>query len=73
MFCVGGCFVFRFPDILEIILKIFLIILYFSALDGRPQREEPEALAGCDPDFGWHDGADGSGKCYRLIKASDFS
>ena len=55
------------------ILKIFLIILYFSALDGRPQREEPEALAGCDPDFGWHDGADGSGKCYRLIKASDFS
>ena len=48
-------------------------IKYFSALHGRPQREEPEAQSGCDPDFGWHDGADGSGKCYRLVKASDFT
>jgi len=50
-----------------------LLVVLFSALHGRPQREEPQAQAGCDPDFGWHNGADGSGKCYRLVKASDYT
>merc|ERR1712080_436878 len=29
--------------------------------------------AGCDPDYGWLDGVDGSGKCYMLVKNLDFS
>merc|ERR1711970_1580040 len=33
----------------------------------------PDSLAGCDPDYGWSDGADGSGKCYMLIKDYDYS
>ena len=45
----------------------------FSELDGRPQVEEPVPMAGCDPDFGWNDGADGSGKCYRVIKNADYT
>merc|ERR1712228_207880 len=28
--------------------------------------------AGCDPDYGWMDGVEGSGKCYMLIKNLDF-
>ena len=32
----------------------------------------PDSLAGCDPDYGWSDGADGSGKCYMLIKDYDY-
>ena len=42
-------------------------------MDGRRQREEPVPMAGCDPDFGWVDGADGSGKCYQLIKDVTFA
>ena len=45
----------------------------FSELDGRPQVEEPVPMAGCGPDFGWNDGADGSGKCYRVIKNADYT
>jgi len=33
----------------------------------------PDTLAGCDPDYGWSDGADGSGKCYMIIKDYDYS
>merc|ERR1712037_101548 len=32
-----------------------------------------ESTLGCDPDYGWSDGADGSGKCYMLIKNFDYS
>merc|ERR1711993_192817 len=54
-----------------IFLALFVISL--SELDGRPQVEEPVPMAGCDPDFGWNDGADGSGKCYRVIKNADYT
>ena len=30
-------------------------------------------MSGCDPDFGWSDGADGSGKCYMVIKNTDYT
>ena len=42
-------------------------------LNGRPQKEEPVPMAGCDPDYGWNNGADGSGKCYRVIKSADYA
>merc|ERR1712189_133723 len=32
-----------------------------------------DTLAGCDPDYGWSDGADGSGKCYQLVHSFDYS
>jgi len=32
-----------------------------------------ESTLGCDPDYGWSDGADGTGKCYMLIKNFDYS
>merc|ERR1712189_72517 len=58
----------------RIIMKVFVIVAIFVAvLDGRRQREEPVPMAGCDPDFGWVDGADGSGKCYQLIKDVTFA
>ena len=54
-----------------------LNIIYTHActpeLDGRPQKEEPVPMSGCDPDFGWSDGADGSGKCYMVIKNTDYT
>merc|ERR1712240_757844 len=43
----------------RIIMKVFVIVAIFVAvLDGRRQPEEPVPMAGCDPDFGWVDGAD---------------
>ena len=36
-------------------------------------NHEAEDTLGCDPDYGWSDGADGSGKCYMLIKNYDYS
>merc|ERR1712223_1855003 len=32
-----------------------------------------KSTLGCDPDYGWSDGAEGSGKCYMLIKNFDYS
>merc|ERR1712154_318557 len=32
-----------------------------------------KSTLGCDPDYGWSDGADGTGKCYMLIKNFDYS
>merc|ERR1712130_142729 len=32
-----------------------------------------ESTLGCDPDYGWSDGAEGTGKCYMLIKNFDYS
>merc|ERR1712049_56691 len=28
---------------------------------------------GCDPDYGWLEGVEGTGKCYMLIKSYDYS
>merc|ERR1712179_608858 len=28
---------------------------------------------GCDPDYGWPEGVEGTGKCYMLIKSYDYS
>merc|ERR1711936_121249 len=39
-----------------------LLVVVLSA----PQREDPSAQAGCDPDFGWHDGA-GFHEFYFLV------
>jgi len=55
-------------------MKIFVIVAVLVAvLDGRRQREEPVPMAGCDPDYGWVNGADGSGKCYQIIKDVSFA
>merc|ERR1712020_304151 len=32
-----------------------------------------KSTLGCDPDYGWSDGAEGSGKCYMLIKNFDYT
>ena len=52
---------------------LIYIICFTPELDGRPQKEEPVPMSGCDPDFGWSDGADGSGKCYMVIKNTDYT
>merc|ERR1719281_1078 len=55
-------------------MKLLLVtVSVFLLCQGRPQVEEPEEMAGCDPDFGWLNGADGSGKCYRLIRTADYT
>ena len=51
----------------------FVYTCFTLELDGRPQKEEPVPMSGCDPDFGWSDGADGSGKCYMVIKNTDYT
>ena len=57
---------------IHIMLKIVLLATLVLVSQGR-QREEAEEMAGCDPDFGWSNGADGSGKCYRLIRNADYT
>ena len=29
----------------------------------------PEAAANCDPDYGWINGADGTNKCYMVLRS----
>ena len=45
--------------------------LQFGPL-AEKNHNSPDPLVGCDPDFGWSDGAEGSGKCYMLIKSFDY-
>ena len=64
---------FPLPNIdINIMLKIVLLATLVLVCHGR-QREEAQEMAGCDPDFGWSNGADGSGKCYRLIRNVDYT
>ena len=65
-------FVFSLNGMFIRIKNFLKVFKNFTELYGRPQVEEPVPMAGCDPDFGWNDGADGSGKCYRVIKNADY-
>merc|ERR1711963_1115418 len=40
---------------------------------GAEANHNAKSTLGCDPDYGWSDGAEGSGKCYMLIKNFDYS
>merc|ERR1712002_895007 len=59
-------------------IVVFLVIgcqskLMFGPVAEANHRADFSSGSGCDPDYGWLDGVDGSGKCYMLIKGDDFS
>merc|ERR1712098_705618 len=57
---------------IKLLLASFLFIGGYCKVMFGPMSHKnhfaPEPLAGCDPDYGWSEGAPGTGKCYMLIK-----